>query len=227
MSIRFVIAAALALVAAVLPAAAQNFPSRTIHIIVAYAPGGTGDIVARLIAQPLGEALGQTVVVENRAGATGSIGTQACQIVRDNPDRFTIVALSAGGSDLELLARQAVEFEVPLVGAARGDRDDLVVLCREVVGTTGKKLTPEVVVGERAAQIVAGCGADVNVCWAGRAGATGAGAATAAATAYSRNQPSGRSAAGAQTARIAPASPQKPASACRAPSRPPRRSGAT
>ena len=58
MSIRFVIAAALALVAAVLPAAAQNFPSRTIHIIVAYAPGGTGDIVARLIAQPLGEALG-------------------------------------------------------------------------------------------------------------------------------------------------------------------------
>lgn len=96
-------------------------------------------------------------------GSTGSIGTQACQIVRDNPDRFTIVALSAGGSDLELLARQAVEFEVPLVGAARGDRDDLVGLILEVMRTTGKKLTPEVVVGERAAQIVAGCGADVVV----------------------------------------------------------------
>ena len=78
MFIRLCLVAA-ALIAAPVPASAQDFPNRTIHIVVAYAPGGTGDIVARLIAQPLGEALGQTIVIENRAGATGAIGTQAVE----------------------------------------------------------------------------------------------------------------------------------------------------
>ena len=67
---RFALIAAGAMLAA-LSASAQSFPSKNIHIIVAYAPGGTGDIVARLIAPQLGAALGQTVVIENRAGATG------------------------------------------------------------------------------------------------------------------------------------------------------------
>ena len=94
MFIRFLSAAALALVSAVLPAQAQNFPNRNIHIIVAYAAGGTGDIVARLIAQPLGEALGQTVVIENRAGATGAIGTQA--VVSSPPDGHTLLLGQTG-----------------------------------------------------------------------------------------------------------------------------------
>ena len=50
----------------------QAYPNRTIQLIVAYAAGGTGDIVARSISDKLGAALGQTVVVENRAGASGS-----------------------------------------------------------------------------------------------------------------------------------------------------------
>ena len=91
---RLVIAAAFALSSAVVPAQAQNFPNRNIHIIVAYAPGGTGDIVARLIAPPLGEALGQTVVVENRAGATGAIGTQA--VVSSPPDGHTLLLGQTG-----------------------------------------------------------------------------------------------------------------------------------
>jgi len=97
MSVRFVIAAALALLSPLsvsLPARAQGFPSRNIHIIVAYAPGGTGDIVARLIAQPLGEALGQTVVIENRAGATGAIGTQA--VVSAPADGHTLLLGQTG-----------------------------------------------------------------------------------------------------------------------------------
>jgi tripartite-type tricarboxylate transporter receptor subunit TctC len=76
------------------PASAQTYPSRTIHIIVAYSPGGTGDIVARLIAVPLGQALGQNVVVENRAGATGSIGTQA--VVSSPPDGHTLLLGQTG-----------------------------------------------------------------------------------------------------------------------------------
>ena len=76
------------------PASAQTFPSRTIHIVVAYAPGGTGDIVARLIAVPLAEALGQNIVIENRAGATGAIGTQA--VVSAPPDGHTLLMGQTG-----------------------------------------------------------------------------------------------------------------------------------
>src|ERR1700686_4230984 len=65
-------------------ARAQSYPSRPVHLIVAYAPGGTGDIVARLISDKLASALGQSVVVENRPGASGAIGTQS--VVSAPPD---------------------------------------------------------------------------------------------------------------------------------------------
>jgi tripartite-type tricarboxylate transporter receptor subunit TctC len=89
---RWIIMAALAI--ATLPAHAQTFPSKTIHLIVAYAPGGTGDVVARIIADKLGPALGQTVVVENRAGATGAIGATA--VVNAPPDGHTLLVGQTG-----------------------------------------------------------------------------------------------------------------------------------
>src|SRR3984893_3407092 len=66
------------------PAGAQPYPRRTVHLVVSYAPGGTGDIVARLISDKLAAALGQSVVVENRPGASGAIGTQS--VVSAAPD---------------------------------------------------------------------------------------------------------------------------------------------
>jgi tripartite-type tricarboxylate transporter receptor subunit TctC len=95
---RWIVMAALAIAA--LPAHAQTFPSKTVHLIVAYAPGGTGDVVARIIADKLGPALGQTVVVENRAGASGAIGATA--VVNAPPDGHILLV----GQTAEIVVNQ-------------------------------------------------------------------------------------------------------------------------
>ncbi len=83
---REVLLVALALSAA---ASAQVYPSRPVRMIVAFPPGGGTDIVARMVAPKLGEALGQSVLVENRGGASGNIGTElAAHAV---PDGYTIL----------------------------------------------------------------------------------------------------------------------------------------
>ena len=63
---------------------AQSYPSRPVRLIAASAPGGTSDILARLIAQQLTKDLGQSFVVENRAGASGIIGTEV--VAKATPD---------------------------------------------------------------------------------------------------------------------------------------------
>jgi tripartite-type tricarboxylate transporter receptor subunit TctC len=73
-----------ALVAAHGVVLAQAFPSKTVRLIVPFAPGGTTDIVARIVAPVMGQALGQQVVVENKAGGGGSIG--ALEMIKAAPD---------------------------------------------------------------------------------------------------------------------------------------------
>ena len=72
-----------------LPAWGQTYPSGPVHLIVAYAAGGTGDVVARIVAPKLSIALGQSVVVENRAGASGAIGARS--VAAAAPDGLTLL----------------------------------------------------------------------------------------------------------------------------------------
>lgn len=80
---------ALSLMSLSLPAAAQNFPKQTITMVVPFAPGGSTDVVARVVAQKMGEILGQQIVVENVAGAGGNLG--ADRVARAEPDGYTIL----------------------------------------------------------------------------------------------------------------------------------------
>jgi tripartite-type tricarboxylate transporter receptor subunit TctC len=85
--VAFAIAAALLSSAAGAQGTAQPFPTKPVRIIVAFPPGGGTDIVARILGQKLGESWGQQAIVDNRAGASGVIGTEAA--ARAAPDGYT------------------------------------------------------------------------------------------------------------------------------------------
>ena len=112
---RTAIAGAL-LALASLAAQAQNYPTQTVRIIVGFPPGGTTDVIGRLVAQELTESLGRAVVVENRAGASGTIGTGVAS--KATPDGHTLVLVpSTHGTAPALYASLPYE-EKDLVPAA-------------------------------------------------------------------------------------------------------------
>lgn len=80
--------AALALCAAAGAASAQTFPNRPVTFVVPYAPGGTTDVLARIVGKAMGADVGQTVIIENAGGAGGTTGTQ--RVVRAEPDGYTL-----------------------------------------------------------------------------------------------------------------------------------------
>lgn len=88
--------AALALSGGNALAQTADYPNRAIRLVVPYAPGGTADIVARTVGQKLAQSLGQSVIVENRPGASGVIGWNF--VARSAPDGYTLLATETGFS---------------------------------------------------------------------------------------------------------------------------------
>ena len=74
--------------------AEDNWPQKTITIIIPASPGGTTDMVGRMISEPLSKELGQTVVIENKAGAAGIVGSQ--NFIRSKPDGYTLIMGNIG-----------------------------------------------------------------------------------------------------------------------------------
>lgn len=93
-----------------LPATAQApYPDKPIKLIVPYPPGGTTDIMARTLQEPLSKALGQPVIVDNKAGAAGAIGTK--QVATAAPDGYTLVFGNNGPSAIVPLLQKDVGYD--------------------------------------------------------------------------------------------------------------------
>jgi len=103
-------------------AMAQGWPSKPVRVIVNFPPGGAADQLARAIGQPLSEALGQPVVVENRGGANGNIGGEA--VAKSAPDGYTLLMSSGGMVSVNPHLYPKMAFDpakdlVPVAAAAR------------------------------------------------------------------------------------------------------------
>jgi tripartite-type tricarboxylate transporter receptor subunit TctC len=86
------------------PGQAQTYPTRPIRLIIPFAPGGGTDVLARMISVKLGEALGQTVVIDNRPGSDGVVGSEALALA--NPDGHTLVIVSSSHAINPALGRK-------------------------------------------------------------------------------------------------------------------------
>jgi tripartite-type tricarboxylate transporter receptor subunit TctC len=120
-------------------ACAETYPTRPVHLIVGFPPGGPGDILARLIAQSLSERLGRSFVVENRPGASNNIATEA--VVRAPADGYTLLQITASNA-ISVTLYQNLNFDfvrdlVPIAGTARAP------LVMEVNPSVPVKTVPE------------------------------------------------------------------------------------
>jgi len=102
--VRLVAALVLVCAAVVSTAHAQAWPAKPIRVIVSYAPGGVTDVIARLVMQPLSEALGQSIIVENKPGANGLIGSEL--VASAAPDGYTLLMYVDGNTVLPSIMKK-------------------------------------------------------------------------------------------------------------------------
>lgn len=121
MSPRIVLAALLAVLGGAMPVLAQTFPNRPMHLIVPFPPGGNADVGARVIADKMSQGLGQPMLVENRAGASSTIGIGA--LAKAAPDGHTIGVVPPGSvgitSNLMMLPYDPLKDLAPISGMTR------------------------------------------------------------------------------------------------------------
>src|SRR5580700_8169689 len=123
------------------PALAQTYPTRPVRIIVGFAPGGTTDIVARLVGQALSERLGQQFIVENRPGAAANIGAEA--VVRAAPDGYTLLLEGTTNAvNASVYEKLAFDFIRDITPVASLTRSPLVL---EVHPTLPVRTVPELI----------------------------------------------------------------------------------
>jgi tripartite-type tricarboxylate transporter receptor subunit TctC len=108
---RFVTRTVLGAILALAPtmAAAQDFPSRPIKLVVPFPAGGPNDIIARVVGQRMAELLGQPVLIDNRAGAGGMLGTDA--VAKAAPDGYTIAITSAGALAISASLQEKMPYD--------------------------------------------------------------------------------------------------------------------
>ncbi len=98
-------------------AAALDFPTRPVHIVTPYPPGAGPDVVARLVGQWLGDRIGQQIVVDNRPGASGNIGTE--RAAKSEPDGYTLlIAVSTNAINQTLYSSLNFDFKTDFVPVA-------------------------------------------------------------------------------------------------------------
>jgi tripartite-type tricarboxylate transporter receptor subunit TctC len=141
--IRYAFVATLALSAAVaasaiMPAAAQKYPSRPIKLIVPFPPGGGNDLIARPLAAQAEQQVGQAIVIDNRGGANGIIGTQA--VANAEPDGYTLLHVSSSFS-INNAVYKKLPYDIfkdfaPIANVARGAGYIVVVNAKLPIKTT-------------------------------------------------------------------------------------------
>lgn len=107
---RLIFLVGLALLASVCARAEENYPSRSIRLVIDTSPGGVTDLFGRLMAEGLGQKTGQTVVVDNKPGASGNLAIDF--LVRSPPDGYTIMIASGGGIVVKPFMEKGLTFDV-------------------------------------------------------------------------------------------------------------------
>ena len=100
---------AILLLALIAPAAAEEFPSRPITWVVPFAPGGITDTTSRVVAEEMSKMLGQSVLIDNRAGAGGTVGTE--QVARAAPDGYTMIYGTQGTMAANVSLRKSLPYD--------------------------------------------------------------------------------------------------------------------